>query len=317
MYLQQFTEHFPIYVECMKATDHNSPYHLEGSVWTHTCMVYSAIKMFRPDSRVLLIAAILHDIGKIKTKTLNAKGNHSFSGHEGVSTFLATDILPLWNLTTQEKQQILTLISIHGVCSSQINIPYLRMFRAADITGRICANPKGQSDYEPRKFRIPSDSPEYTVTMLIGLPCAGKSTYAATLGLPIISRDDFLMSNFGEPGESYNKVYTDVHNDLLLRQSLDSGFNAHLQAAAKAKSDLVIDMTMLSLSSRRSMMTQFQHARFKAIVFLPRLSTIEARNATRPGKFISDEVYFNMMKSFVMPVREEGFESISIILENS
>ena len=64
------------------------------------------------------------------------------------------------------------------------------------------------------------------------------------------------------------------------------------------------------------MMTQFQHAKFKAIIFLPRLSTVEARNETRPGKFISDEVYFNMMKSFVVPVLEEGFESIEYKLEN-
>ena len=313
MYLQQFTEHFPIYVECMKSTQHDSPWHLEGSIWTHTCMVYSAIKSFRPDSRVLLIAAILHDIGKIQTKLIKPNGHASFHSHEGLSTFLATDILPLWDLSDSEKRDILNLISLHGVNTAQLRIPYLTMFRQADTIGRISSEPS--SEYEPRNFRRPNQRHTHTITFLCGLPCSGKSTYARSLNTTIISRDDYLMDNFADIGESYNTVYTEIHSDPLLKRELDEGFNAYIHSIAQSQVDAVIDMTMLSLSSRRSMMAQFPNAQFNCVVLFPRLSLIESRNANRHGKVISDDVMFNMMKSFVMPVREEGFTSINYILE--
>ena len=295
----------------MKSTDHNSPYHREGSVWTHTCMVYAAIKAMHPDNKVLLIAAILHDLGKIKTKIIKDNGNHSFHGHEGVSVFLATDILPFFDLTQQERIDILRVISLHGVCTAQLHVPYLDMFRKADVIGRISEKPSG--DYDPRNFFKPHSKPAYSVTMLIGLPCSGKSTFATRFE-NVVSRDNFLMTNYSNPGESYNDCYTSVHEDPLILADLNTEFSKHLFDKARLEKDLCIDMTNLSLSSRRRMMNQFNKAEFHAIVFLPRLSTIEARNQARTGKFISDEVYFNMMKSFVMPVREEGFESISIIL---
>lgn len=313
MYLQQFTEHFPIYVECMKSTEHDSSYHLEGSVWTHTCMVYSAIKSFRPDSRVLLIAAILHDLGKIKTKLIKLNGNGSFHSHEGLSTFLATDILPLWDLSFSEKRDILNLISLHGVNTAQLQIPYLTMFRQADTIGRISSKISGE--YEPRNFRRPNQRHTHTITFLCGLPCSGKSTYAKSLNTTIISRDDYLMDNFSFAGESYTDCYNSVHSDPLLKRELDEGFNVYILSIATAQVDAVIDMTMLSLSSRRSMMAQFPNAQFNCIVLFPRLSLIESRNVNRHGKVISDDVMFNMMKSFVMPVREEGFASINYILD--
>lgn len=308
MYLKQFYDHFPLYVETMKATDHNSPYHLEGSIWTHTCMVYSAIKALHPDNKVLLIAAILHDIGKIFTKSINNKGGHSFIGHEGVSTFLATDILPLFELTHQEKLDILHVISLHGVNISQLsNIPYLAMFRRADVIGRISSNEK--TDYDPRNFLTPRRDPTHTVTLLCGLPCTRKSTYAATLGLPVLSRDNFLMQ-YANPDETYNECYTRIHASVEDLSEFNKAYNAHIIKLSKDQSDLVVDMTMLSLKTRRVMMSHFPKASFKCVVFLPRLSIVKACNDSRPGKFISDEIYNTMMASFVMPVREEGFTDI-------
>ena len=312
MYLNFFTEHFPIYVECMKSTDHNSDYHQEGSVWTHTCMVYAAIKAAHPDNKVLLIAAILHDIGKIKTKVVKDNGKHSFNNHEGVSTFLATDILPMFELTKQEIIDILRIISLHGVCISQLSVPYLSMFRKADCIGRISS--KGCLDYDPRNFFTPTKKPEYTVTMLIGLPASGKSTLASSYS-NVISRDQFLMDNYAKENEYYNDCYTRVHEDPLLKADLNSKFSSYLYDKAKESKDLIIDMTNLSLSSRRSMMHHFNKAQFKAIVFLPRLSTIETRNACRTGKIISDEILFSMMKNFTIPIYEEGFIDIQYILE--
>ena len=314
MFLKLFTEHFPIYVELMKSTDHNSPYHAEGSVWTHTCMVYSILKSRRPDSYVPQIAAILHDLGKCLVKTTKDDGTFSFNGHEGVSTHLALDILPIFGLREFENIQILNLISLHGVNIDQLTIPYMTLFRHADSVGRISMKDI-RKDYDPRKFVKQASEYKREVTILTGLPCSGKSTYTSQFKNThnIISRDDFMMNSpfFNSDNLSYSEVYAEIHSDKKNLDNFNVQFEKHIIEVSKDYSKpIIVDITMLSLSSRRSMMAKLKNSEFKSVVFLTRLTTIDARNANRPGKVIPDEVLFNMQKSFTMPVREEGFTSI-------
>jgi len=313
MFLKLFTEHFPIYVELMKSTEHNSPYHAEGSVWTHTCMVYSILKSRRPDSYVPQIAAILHDLGKCMVKITKDDGSFSFKGHEGVSTHLALDILPIFGLSDQENIQILNLISLHGVNVEQLTIPYMDLFRHADAVGRISLKDI-RKDYDPRKFLKQASEYKREVTILTGLPCSGKSTYASQFKDThnIVSRDTFLMDPIINPDDlPYNEIYNLVHSDEVSLACFNNLFESHILKVSKDYSTpILVDMTMLSLSSRRSMMAKLPNSSFKSVVFLTRLTTIDARNENRPGKVIPDEVLFNMQKSFTMPVREEGFTSI-------
>ncbi len=309
--LTKFMHHYPELVKLMQSTYHDSSYHLEGSVWTHTCMVYSYVQAIHPDNKVLLAAAILHDIGKCYTGEV-IDGRTSFKSHEGVSTMLATDILPIFDLTEQEKIDVLKVISLHGVNVSQLSVPYLSMFRKADATGRI-TNKDTRKDYEPRRFHKPTSTPKFNVTFLVGLPCSRKSTYAKSLGLDILSRDDLLTSQ--HTALSYNQAYSLVHSNSDSLAKFNQSFEQYITSKARAGKDLIIDMTMLSLKSRRSMMTHFKHASFNAIVFLPKYSQVLECNATRPGKSISPEILHSMSKSFVMPVLEEGFTNISYILE--
>lgn len=311
-YLLKFTQEFPAIVADMKACEHNSDYHIEGSVWTHTCMVYSYVKALHPDNKVLLLSAILHDIGKVQAHTV-IEGKTRFSGHEGYSTFLARDILNRFDCTDQEITDILNVVSLHGVNVTQlVSVPYLAMFRKADGNSRIAL--KYRTDYSPRKFRKPNSNPTHTVTILCGLPCSGKSTYASDFD-NVISRDSFLMENYADSDEDYNTVYKEVHSDPLVLADFNKSFDAHLQQASKLNLDYTIDMTMLSLSDRRSMMARFPKARFKCVVFIPPLTTIMERNEARKGKHISSDIYDRMMSKFVMPTKAEGFEDIQYILE--
>ena len=313
MHLIKFMEHFPLYVELMKSTEHNSPYHAEGSVWTHTCVVYSILKSMRPDCHVPQIAAILHDLGKCTVKITKEDGTFSFNGHEGVSTHLALDILPIFGLREFENIQILNLISLHGVNIEQLTIPYMTLFRHADSVGRISLKDISK-DYEPRKFVKQASEYKREVTILTGLPCSGKSTYASQFKDThnIISRDTFLMDPIINPDDlPYNEIYNLVHSDEVSLACFNNLFESHILKVSKDYSTpIIVDMTMLSLSSRRSMMTKLPNSSFKSVVFLTRLSTIYARNEHRVGKVIPEEVLFNMQKSFTMPVREEGFTSI-------
>ena len=310
-YLLKFTQEFPAIVADMKACEHNSDYHIEGSVWTHTCMVYTYVQAAHPNNKVLLLSAILHDIGKVQARTL-IEGKTRFSGHEGYSTFLARDILNRFDCTDQEIIDILNVVSLHGVNVAQLgSVPYLAMFRKADGNSRIAL--KYHTDYSPRKFRKPNSNPTHTVTILCGLPCSGKSTYALKHD-NVISRDSFMMLHYGDKSEDYNTVYKEVHSDLRVLADFNKAFDKHLAKASKWKTNITIDMTMLSLKNRRSMMSKFPKASFKCIVFIPPLTTIMERSEARKGKHISSDIYDRMMTKFVMPTKAEGFEDIQYIL---
>ena len=316
--VQSIIDQNPSLFNAMKTTEHNSVYHQEGSVWTHSLMVTAYVKALHPDNLVLQLAALLHDCGKPLAKTTDPlSGKTSFSGHEGLSTMLATDVLVSLDLTTQQKLDILRVISLHGTNVTQLrDIPYLHMFRKADQQGRLYFGEKGQhSDYPERHFITPASTSTHTVTLLVGLPCSGKSTYAKNLasGAAVLSRDDLLTYTY--PDMTYNQAYTHVHSDPARLQIFNRAFDRLVTQRSREQKDLIIDMTNLSLKSRRSMMQRFPHAQFKCVVFLPPFTQIIARNATRPGKSIPFDTLISMSKSFVMPVKQEGFTDITYILE--
>ena len=103
-YILTFMEKYPDLVSLMKATEHNSSFHAEGSVWTHTCMVYNYCRQTHPDNKILALTALLHDIGKCYVG-FEENGKTRFTGHEGYSTFLAISILDHFDLTNEEKNR--------------------------------------------------------------------------------------------------------------------------------------------------------------------------------------------------------------------
>lgn len=312
MTFKLFKLHFPDLYRAMEECEHNSPYHQEGSVLTHTKMVYNHAMQNYPENKIVQLAALLHDIGKPSAMRVDPRDNKTrFNGHEGYSTFLAREILEYFNLSREEKIQILNLISLHGVNIEQLQYPNLEAMRECDMKGRISS--KELREYPRRQFLILPKNPTHTVTIMIGLPGAGKSTLAESLNLPIISRDDIITNMF--PDKTYNEAYNFMQNDKLAHMGVGAKFEMTIRTAAKEQKDIVIDMTMLSLSSRRSMMTKFPNAKFKAIVVMPPLPIVKERASKRPGKEMSDKVYEHMLPTFTMPVKEEGFEEITYILE--
>ena len=301
--------------QAMKETEHQSLYHQEGSIWTHSLMVLSHVKALHAENLVLTLSALLHDCGKPLAKTVDPlSGKTSFNGHEGLSTMLATDVLKFLDLTTQQKLDVLRVISLHGTNVTQLSdIPYLQVFRKADQQGRLYFGENLQhSDYPERRFMTPSLTSTHTVTILVGLPASGKSTYANSYHT-VLSRDNLLTYTY--PDMTYNEAYTYVHSDSVRLQIFNKAFDKLITQRAREQKDLVIDMTNLSLKSRRSMMQRFPHAQFKCVVFLPPFTKILARNTTRPDKSIPFDKLILMSKSFVMPVKQEGFTDITYILE--
>ena len=320
-------------------------FHMESQVMSHIYLVMTWIeaqkeKYSDEDYVVLITSALLHDTGKPNCQeTMPANDTkpirNSFKGHEGVSTFFSIGVLKKLKAefpeiyTDKIIEKIIKVVSLHGTYIDETSdIYFLRdEFRKADKNGAIRLVDEGMySQYEKRKFlkSVQHDQGK-TLTVLVGLPNSGKSTVREQMQelnkhLFVVSRDDILEYFYRRKTgkiDNYNKMYNFLHDDKELLKEFTREFEEQLNYAAKVKSDVLIDMTQLSLSSRRKMINHFPKFNKKAVVIMTDNKTLYERNDKRhkeTGKFISEKVIENMMTSFTFPVLEEGFDSIDLII---
>ena len=329
-----FQECYPSICEEMRNTDHTyvqsnpNKYHAEGTVWTHTMMVMTWIEatVFDSKKEVLLLTALLHDIGKPKAQEfIEADGTrpdrYRFAGHEGISTMLAIQILKRYQihrqLTDWDLEDILYLISTHGEAIPEgcYLETHRRIFRGADKGGAIRRVDESNKSlqYKPHRYakRTPTHGKELII--LTGLPCSGKSTYVESLkDCTIVSRDSLIIE-FVPEATSYNEAYRIAHSTEESKNALNKAFDAMVNKAIH-KDKVVIDMTMMSLSARRTMLNRFNKHIAHSKVFLTDMKIIRKRNTEREGKDIPDFVLNNMSKSFIIPTVEEGFKTVELIV---
>ena len=322
-----FTSKYPNLVQDMKNSDHGNefglnPFHMEGDIFTHSIMV---LKEAENAQDIHKYAAILHDIGKpyvrevVDTKT-------RFFNHDPVSGFLALDIMKDLNLDQLTKEKLFKLICLHTdafrLTKEQQAEKYhdyglqklVLGFGNYDSRGRICLDERVTDfDTNPLAYK-PNINPNKgkTVTMLVGLPYSGKSTYTSGLMTSdevfVVSRDQIVM-NLME-GQNYNDAYKNVDQDMV---------NIELQKEfkqAKLQDNVVVDMTHMSTKSRRRSLSHFgKDWTKKCIVFLPPLTEIIKRSEIRLDKKISQDVLFDMIKRFSPPLEGEGFHNIEYRFE--
>ncbi|MGQ9456064.1 MAG: CCA tRNA nucleotidyltransferase [Armatimonadota bacterium] len=85
-------------------------YHLHD-VWTHTLKTVEAISP--EEGLVLRLAALLHDIGKVQTRTVDEKGNVHFYRHHTVGAELARNLLSRLRFPNSTIDCVTFLISMH------------------------------------------------------------------------------------------------------------------------------------------------------------------------------------------------------------
>lgn len=334
---------------CSHAIDNREPmkYHMEGTVWTHTLMVVTYIETFFEFNKnfesfneiylSVLTAGLLHDIGKPYTKeklkaTETKPERYMFKGHEGLSTFLVIGVLKKLkqdfpNLYTDDIiDNIIQIISLHGVSVESTKKDLLLMrniFRNADKKGAIRdSNENIMSQYPDRKYlKRKTLDDDKKLIMFVGTPNSGKSTLREKFPEhTIISRDDYLSifytEEFGEHSLKYNEVYKKIHSDDKLKKKFDNVFNTYCSKISKNSNKVIIDLTMLSLSSRRKMLSKFPKFRASAYVILTDINSLIKREKERRkiGKKIHTKVYKTFFKNFTIPTNEEGFDEIKIII---
>ena len=329
--------------------DEPNIFHGEGTVWTHTMMVMTVIqeKNYDPiDNTILLTAALLHDTGKPICEELKEASDtkpirNSFHGHEGVSTMIAVDVLKKLqkdfpnDYTDEVIKLILQVISLHGVSIDGENSYLLELrksLRYADKMG-ACRNVDEDifSQYEKRKFIKHKPNPNKELVLMVGLPCSGKSTYVENnfKDYVKISRDDLLLDQYNilmntenKSDEffdyaakfGYNAAYRFIHETEERLKKFNEFFDGFIRKVSKENDKVLIDMTMMSLKSRRTMMNNFHNFTKHAVVCFTDSKSLQKRNDLRSikGKSIPNHVFMMMSKQFVMPVKEEGFETITL-----
>jgi len=88
--------------------DQHNPYHIYD-ILTHTAVTVENM----PDTGYLRLAALLHDIGKPKTYTMDEKGIGHFYGHSKTSVELAKKIMMHLKLDRFTQERVCTLVRLH------------------------------------------------------------------------------------------------------------------------------------------------------------------------------------------------------------
>lgn len=145
------------------------------------------------------------------------------------------------------------------------------------------------------------------VTMMIGCPYSGKSTYAKKLaqqtGAEIISSDRVRSKLFGNAAcqKDPQKVFQICRQDMH-------------KALARGK-DVILDSTAMTRKARRSFLHELQKYGSKvtveAVVCAVPLEVLKKRQEKR-ARFVPWPVIMKQLKSFEFPVCGEGFDKISI-----
>ena len=144
---------------------------------------------------------------------------------------------------------------------------------------------------------------------LIGVPCAGKSTWIKdqvwALGLTVVSTDAFVEDYARKQGKTYTEVFKDYMPtavDLMAGQVVRARELGHT---------VIWDQTSTTLASRGRkfrMLPDYEHI---AVVFrTPDLSVLKERLDNRPGKEVPWDVVQGMIDNWEEPTEEEGFKEI-------
>jgi len=99
----------------LKNVPQNLKYHPEGNVWNHTMMVVDNAakrRMLSENPEVLMLAALLHDIGKPPT-TKNRKGKITSYDHDKVGARMAKEFLQELHEDNDTINKVMTLVRWH------------------------------------------------------------------------------------------------------------------------------------------------------------------------------------------------------------
>jgi len=308
------------YKQQLENTQHNSPYHLEGDVWTHTMMVYQEAQ--KTGDYIMMITALLHDIGKPEAKTKRLSGGYHFGGHAGISVFKAIDFLKNIVDDDQTLLEILYIISYHdhlmqrrkeNFWTQYFSTPFtnyllerLQEFNILDRAGSI-----SKIEQQPQEISVEITKEDFVdedanITLLIGPPGSGKTTWIRenNIDATIISRDqtfiDILSEKYGTA--DYRTLWNIATKED--HAFVDKTIREKYKIAKQRGDQIVIDMTNMTIKSRRKWLDSKNT--FKYIVFLTDYEELIKRLKSRKHQRVSVGTLIRLLKYFEMPLPSEA-----------
>ncbi len=357
--LKWFMQTFPNYVQSMRRCSYHyssnitNLHHLEGDVWSHTMMAYS--KAMEYDVGVVIKWAILlHDLGRVYTRKTDPKRKTVlFGSFEGVSVFVALEILNKTNLCEADKVKVLKIISYHYNIIDYIkyNRPNIKtllekfryeedilydlaLYIRCDILGRIIDKRKKQF-YNTKKinqFILYTKSlniqkkitlkKSNTVYILVGPPCSQKSTWAIENSEnSIIINRDLCVETIGQ---KYNKMNYDdsfelLKKDINIKKEVDNlEIKQKNEAISSLNKNIIIDNPNLKAKVRKQWIELFKNKyNIKVIVFLSSFKDLNICTKNRSkqiNKSLSQKGIIGKLKTFQFPLLSEGMDEIEYIL---
>lgn len=150
-----------------------------------------------------------------------------------------------------------------------------------------------------------------TVTVLIGPPCVGKSSYLKKMEYDfVISSDDIVAILCKRAGMHYHDFFKQPANSSMKKQHAQ--IFKQLVSESKSFSHVVWDLTNLTRKARKSIFKHYLNASFNAVVFdfLGHEKTLLDRNKHRfinSGKWVDDKVMQQMLKNYEPIDKNEYF----------
>jgi predicted kinase len=146
------------------------------------------------------------------------------------------------------------------------------------------------------------------LTMCIGLPGSGKSTWAYNSNTFVISSDYYLE----QWAKEFNLTYQQSFEKYATRAQ--DAMYEFARTCVYTKANCIWDQTNLTIKSRQKKLKIFPDDYERhAVVFDPSMGVIQDRLRQREkltGKHISLDVVNSMANSYEIPTKDEGFDSI-------
>ena len=325
-------------------------HHLEGDLWTHTVMAYENTIKYN-SSIYVKWAVVLHDLGRIVTRAEDLENKSIYFGYfEGASIYMSINILNKTDLSIDEKNIILTILSYqyNGIDYIKHNNPSIDELTdkfkyqeniLKELSHYVHCDLLGRKIDESRIHLYDIDKMEQFIKLteniqvtkhavnnktnilniLVGPPCSRKSSWVEKHNdnAIVISRDSCVQ----EIGKKYNKHNYDDSYDLTynnedIKKEVDN-LEKHKEDIAKnsINKNIIIDNPNLKYKNRKEWIDMFKDTHTVVVtIFLPSFDDIiicTQKRSEKINKTVTKQIILEKLEYFSYPLLSEGIEHIN------